>query len=91
MQINMIWFTLALLIVLLITRVITLETFQMNLATLTLIIIMIVLLFSSLSIQYVNGSVDYSSSSSNIPMTTAHIQPAPQPSFYGPSSNLHLF
>ena len=88
----MIWFTLILLIVLLITRVITLETFQMNLATLTLIIIMIMLIFSSLSIQYVNGSVDNSgSSSSNIPMTTAQIQPAPQPSFYGPSSNLHLF
>ena len=88
MQINMIWFTLILLIVLLITRVITLETFQMNLATLTLIIIMIMLIFSSLSIQYVNGSIDNSGNSTT---TTPSITLSPQSSFKGPSSNLHLF
>ena len=89
MQINMIWFTLLLLIILLITRVITLETFQMNLATLTLIIIMIVLLFSSLSIQYVNGGVDTSSPVSE-PKSTIQ-QLAPQPILKGPSRDLHLF
>ena len=55
MEVNMIYITLALVFILLITRVITIETFKMNLATLTLFIILITLLFSSLSIKYVNG------------------------------------
>lgn len=55
MEVNMIYITLALVFILLITRVITIETFKMNLATLTLFIILITLLFSSVSIKYVNG------------------------------------
>jgi uncharacterized protein YacL len=56
MEVNMIYITLGLIFILLITRVITVETFQMNLATLTLFIILITLLFSSLSVKYVNSN-----------------------------------
>jgi len=61
----MIYITLGLIFILLITRVITVETFQMNLATLTLFIILITLLFSSLSVKYVNSNSNNSNNNRN--------------------------
>ena len=94
MQVNMIWVTLVLLIILLITRVITLETFHMNLATITLIIILIMLLFSSLSIQYVNGAANGIANNSNrvaIVPQPSQSKMLPVPSMRGPATNLQFY
>lgn len=90
MQVNMIWVTLVLLIILLITRVITLETFHMNLATLTLIIILIMLLFSSLSIQYVNSTNGISNNSKRVAVVPQPTK-SRMPSVRGPANNLKFF
>ena len=93
MEINMVLVVLALFIILLITRVITLETFKMNLATLTLFIIMIMLLFSSLSVQYINGSNQRNHKNSipisSIPSTQVSLPKTRLVS--GPSSNIKFF
>ena len=92
MEVNMILLVLGLLFVLLITRVITLETFKMNLATLSLIIIMVALLFSSLSIQYITSNMDTSQNPTRTAAKISSVAATPSmPQVMGPQANLKLF